>query len=71
MLLGKHLSYSLVSASALDGSGTVCAYGETVNRDGINERDIGSAVMLACERLADTVPDEDMVLVIVRFSNDT
>jgi hypothetical protein len=67
------LSFSCVHVTAIDASGTECAYGESVNRSGITAVDIGLAVMKAVTKLmtVTNTDEDDCGNVIVRFSHDT
>lgn len=70
----NNLEFVMVHVTAIDCSGTVCAYSEEFNRNGITAVDIGLSVMLAIQRLQAKFPDvdaNDVGNVLVRFSNDT
>ena len=64
-------NYSLVSVTALNPSGTVCAYAEVCNRSGVDGEDIGNAVLTAIARMIATAQLPKVGSVLVSFSHDT
>jgi hypothetical protein len=69
MQIRTTLPFSCVHVTALDASGTECAYAEYVNRHVLTPEMIGQAVINAVARLVSL--DCDPGVIVVRFSDDT
>lgn len=74
-ILPRHMPFTQMSVTALDGSRTEMGHSDTVNRDGLNADDIGNGIMRACEDLltglGNNATIEDVGDILVRFSHDT